>query len=92
MQNSMQQNATQSQVAGHRFRTIGAAAQYFRNEDPDTAISAYAIRRGILAGRIPHVKNGGKYLVSIEVLERFFAGEIASAPQVESVGIRKIDC
>ena len=56
------------------IRTIPAAVSYYKENDPDTHISEYIIRRLIQQGKIPAVKNGRSFLVAIESIDEFFAG------------------
>jgi hypothetical protein len=72
-----------------RLRTIDAAARHFRELDPGTAITAYLIRRGVKNGTIPHVKAGTKYLVSLDTLEAFFAGQFLRVEELQN-GIRVV--
>ncbi len=55
------------------LRAPRAAAAYFRERDPDTAVTESYIRRLITDGDIPTVKNGAKNLVSIESIEEYLA-------------------
>jgi excisionase family DNA binding protein len=57
------------------IRTIQGAIDAIKKEDPDTPINYYMIRRWILAGDLPAVKTGSKYLVNLEVLESFLKGQ-----------------
>lgn len=54
-----------------RMRTITEAANWIREQDPDTAFTKTALRRLIVSGELPHVKVGQKYLVNMETLEAF---------------------
>lgn len=54
-----------------RMRTITEAANWIREQDPDTAFTKTALRRLIVSGKLPHVKVGQKYLVNLETLEAF---------------------
>lgn len=71
------------------MRTISGAAQHFRNIDPYTAITEYAIRQAVKSGAVPSVKAGQKYLVAVENLEVYFSG---AAPKEEThpYGIRAV--
>lgn len=53
-----------------------SAAQYFKEQDPNTAISEAYIRRLIREGEIASIRNGAKILVSIESLEQYFATKL----------------
>ena len=55
-----------------RMRTIRDTAKWFKDHDPDTEITEYAIRQMIAEGTIPAVKTGVKFLINLDlVLERF---------------------
>lgn len=52
-----------------RIRTIDRAAEYFREQDTDTNLTKTALRRMVIAGQIPSVRVGAKYLVDLDILE-----------------------
>ena len=54
-----------------RMRTIQEAAAELRKHDPDTAVTAYAIRQMVLNNDIPHIKAGKKHLINMETLEKY---------------------
>lgn len=64
-----------------RTRTIKEAAAYFREEDPQTCLTETAIRTLLRSGAVPSARVGKKYLVSLDALEGYLAGEIGSARQ-----------
>lgn len=82
-----------------RMRTINAAAEYFKVQDPDTSITKNFIRTGIKSGLISEgvVMAGGKYLVSLEALEALLSkGTIETAIEADEKivtfnGIRRIE-
>ena len=53
------------------LRAPRKAAAYFKSKDPDTAITESFVRKLIIDGDIPSVRNGKKVLVNCEYLERF---------------------
>ena len=57
-------------------RTIKGAVEELRKEDPDSSVTEYAIRSWIKTGALPSVKSGNKYLLDMEVVKRFLAGEV----------------
>lgn len=57
-----------------RARTIKDAAEWFRQEDPQTYLTETAIRRLVVTGRVPSAKVGKKYLVTLEALEEYLNG------------------
>ena len=65
-------------------RTIKEAAAHFKSVDPQTALTEYAIRTLLRTGKVPCVRMGKKYLVTIEALEAYLAGSAAVEPARES--------
>jgi excisionase family DNA binding protein len=62
------------------MRTIRDTAKWFKDHDPETEITEFAIRQMIKEGTIPAVKTGNKFLVNLDaVLERFGADQVNSA-------------
>lgn len=72
-----------------RTRTIREAAEYFKSVDPQTSLTEYAIRTLLRTGKVPCVRIGKKYLVTIEALEAYLAGASEPAPVRESVARRE---
>lgn len=58
-----------------RMRLIKEAIAELKAKDPDTAITAYALRRMVKSGQVPSINAGNRYLVNMDVLERFLQGE-----------------
>lgn len=64
-------------------RTIREAAAWFKDQDPQTCLTETAIRTLVRSGRVPCVRVGKKYLVTIEALEDYLSGQVeAPAPSV----------
>lgn len=64
-------------------RTIREAAAWFKDQDPQTCLTETAIRTLVRSGRVPCVRVGKKYLVTIEALEDYLSGQAeAPAPSV----------
>ena len=55
-------------------RTIREAAAWFKSQDPQTCLTETAIRTLLRSGRVPCVRVGKKYLVTIEALEAYLSG------------------
>ena len=55
-------------------RTIRDAAAWFKSQDPQTCLTETAIRTLLRSGRVPCVRVGKKYLVTIEALEAYLSG------------------
>ena len=56
-----------------RMRTIAETYKYLQESDPETAMNPYAIRRLILTNTIPFVKSGNKYLINLDLLEKYLS-------------------
>lgn len=59
-----------------RIRTIDTAYEEIRKNDPDTAISRNYIRQIVTEGLIPSIRQGSKYLVSVQVLEEYIKSQM----------------
>ena len=55
-------------------RTIREAAIWFKSQDPQTGLTETAIRTLVRSGKVPSVRVGKKYLVTLEALEVYLAG------------------
>ena len=58
-----------------RMRTIDQAAAWLQDTDPGTAFTKTALRRLVVTGRFPSVRVGQKYLVNLDALSTFLAGD-----------------
>ena len=77
-----------------RVRTIDGAVAYFKEQDPETALTKTAIRRLVVTGEVPSSRIGTKYLVDLDILEEIFSTgtKPQAAPLPEVVGgIRRIE-
>ena len=54
-----------------RMRTLDAAYEMLKAEDPDTAISKYYLRYLMLSGQIPVIRVGCKRLLNYDALLLF---------------------
>ncbi len=75
IQNDHRPPDTDSHVVRVHPRTIKEAATWFKAQDPDTALTETAIRRLVRTGEVPSVRVGRKYLVNLEALESYLAGQ-----------------
>lgn len=75
-----------------RMRTIEQAAGYIKANDPETAVTKTALRRLVVAGAIPSVRVGQKYLVSLEAVDNYLAGatHVPEPVRALSGGIRPV--
>jgi len=51
-----------------RLRTINEAVRYLKQQDPETLMTPYFIRRMIVDGHVPTIMAGKKYLVDLYCL------------------------
>lgn len=56
----------------NRFRTIKTAYAEIKREDPDSAITEWAIRKIVTEGYIPSRRIGTKYVFAMEDLLDYF--------------------
>lgn len=57
-----------------RLRTLTETIKHIKEMDADTAITANALRRMVVSGRIPCFMVGKKYLVDLDNLFEFLKG------------------
>lgn len=57
-----------------KLRTLSESYNYIKAQDPDTAITANALRRLVVSGQVPRVMIGKKYLLDMEALQEFLKG------------------
>lgn len=57
-----------------RMRTIEQLYGELRGMDPGTALTKTALRTLVTSGRIPSVRVGQKYLVSLEAVDAYLTG------------------
>ncbi len=57
-----------------KMRTVSAALEYLRTQDPDTCINEWWLRGMLRSGKIPHHRVGNRYWVDISVLENYLSG------------------
>lgn len=59
-------------VTMSRLRTINGVVEEYKARDPQTAITAFFIRQLVTTGQVPSIKSGNRYLIDLDILERFF--------------------
>ena len=59
-----------------RLRTIDNAAVEIREQDPNTDLTAWALRQLVRSGEIPALMIGSKYLISVEAVERYVNSQV----------------
>ena len=57
-----------------RIRSISDARKLLAEEDKDTAVTEYFIRKLVTEGMIPSFKTGNKHLVDVDVLHDYLYG------------------
>ncbi len=68
-----------------RMRTIDEAAAWLREMDLATVLTASALRRMVVSGRLPHVRVGKKYLLDLDRFETYLFTQAEAAPQAGKV-------
>jgi len=58
-----------------RIRTIRAAAEFFKAQDPETCLTETTIRTLVRSGKVASTKIGNRHLISIEALEAYLQGQ-----------------
>ena len=54
------------------LRTINKAYEELRARDPETAITRNLLREMVTQGVIPSARAGNRYLVDVDVVEKYF--------------------
>jgi len=57
-----------------RLRTLNQVYDCVKETDPDSALTANALRRMVIGAHIPYVKVGKKYLIDLDVLFEYLKG------------------
>lgn len=72
-----------------RLRTINEAVRYLKQQDPETSMTPYFIRRMIVEGQVPTIMAGKKYLVDLdrllEHLDQQLESDQKTKPQTQGV-------
>lgn len=66
-----------------RMRTIAATVKYFKDNDPDTVVGEYLLRKMIKTGELPVVMAGNKALLNLDNLIAYFNGTSIPKEQQE---------
>ncbi len=75
-----------------RMRTAHQAAEYFKQQDPETSFTEYHINRLIKSGTIPVFQSGRRKLINLDKLISYLNGEIEKPDTDTSYGkIRKVN-
>lgn len=74
-----------------RMRTIPETVAELKEADPHTAITAFAIRRMVKCGEIPHIRAGQKILNNLDKLLEHLSNPTDPVPERDYGRIRPID-
>ncbi len=74
-----------------KMRTIEQAASWLQENDPETALTKTALRRLVVTGKLPCVRIGQKYLIALETLEDYLAGDVPLPPSGTMPEIRRVE-
>lgn len=58
-----------------RIRSISDAHKILKEEDSNTAVTEYFIRKLVTEGAIPSFKTGNKHLLDVDVLQAYLYGK-----------------
>ncbi len=72
-----------------RMRTIGETYNYIKEQDSETSITPFALRRMVLSGVIPSVRSGKKFLIDIDLINESLHKTIKQ-PEPECGVMRKL--
>lgn len=56
-----------------RMRTQAKAMEYIREQDPNTSLTPWALRKMVLTGKIPSVQVGRKRLIDLDTLDDYLS-------------------
>ena len=73
-----------------RLRTLEQAHEELLTADPSCALARTALRRMVIAGQIPSVRVGAKYLVDIDPLPEYLFPAAEDKPKTAGK-IRPVD-
>ena len=74
-----------------RMRTITAAIEQLKTEDPGTCLTESALRSMIKRGAVPYVKVNSKYLVNYDALiSKLISGDCETSRDIEEGVIRRV--
>lgn len=59
-----------------KMRTIRQCAKYFKEVDPETAVTEHALRIMVKEGAIPIFKTGNRHLINLDKLIDYFNCEL----------------
>ncbi len=58
-----------------KLRTLKECYEYIKAADTNTAVTPYFLRQMVVQKKIPYMKAGRKYLINLDVLDKFMSVE-----------------
>lgn len=71
-----------------KLRTIKQSVEFLREQDPGCALTPTALRRKIVAGELPCIMAGNKYLLDVDTLEQHLFAPTNPQGKVRPVNAR----
>ena len=59
-----------------KLRTLKECYEYIKENDERSAVTPYFLRQMVVQKRIPYMRSGRKYLINLDNIEKFMAGEL----------------
>lgn len=72
-----------------RIRTIPELVKLIKEEDPESPVSEYFIRKMVKSGKLPAMYHGSKVLISVSAFYRFAQGQDAALHAVRLRSVKK---
>ena len=66
-----------------KLRTLKECYEYIKENDERSAITPYFLRQMVVQKKVPAIRAGRKYLINLETLEKFMAGELPEKKKKE---------
>ncbi len=67
-----------------KMRTIKAAIEYIRQQDPETSVTEWWTRQLVKKGKLRHHKAGNKILIDLDYFEEFLKNPPEEVPEPEN--------
>ena len=74
------------------FRTIPKAVEYLHNEDPDSPVSSYLLRKAISDKKIPAYTLGKRKIVRVQDIEDYLKGTSRQNQNTDFASFRNESC
>ena len=59
-----------------KLRTLKECFEYIKENDERSAVTPYFLRQMVVQKKIPYMRAGRKYLINLENIDKFMAGEL----------------